>query len=156
MTRGLDALATHSALRTRPQEEVFQRSNAKSETVFTSPLYRDLIVRRGCVVPLSGFSERKREGTSKWPFKIDLKDEPIMSVAGIWDGSFSCRIVASRGCEISPVRPSAASTTRSPAKNLAAWGRACMEAADTYLKGKRQVAEIIRDSAPKPSSAWRF
>ncbi|PYS03693.1 MAG: hypothetical protein DMG16_04910 [Acidobacteria bacterium] len=28
--------------------------NAKSETVFESPLYRDLVVRQRCIVPLSG------------------------------------------------------------------------------------------------------
>src|SRR3954463_1930126 len=29
--------------------------NAKSETVFNAPLYRDLIVGQRCIVPLSGF-----------------------------------------------------------------------------------------------------
>jgi putative SOS response-associated peptidase YedK len=32
----------------------------------------------------SGFFEWKREGTNKRPFKIDLKDSSIMSLAGIW------------------------------------------------------------------------
>jgi putative SOS response-associated peptidase YedK len=59
--------------------------NAKSETVFQSALYRDLVVRRRCIVPLSGFFEWKRDGGQKRPFRIHLKDEPIMSVTGIWD-----------------------------------------------------------------------
>jgi putative SOS response-associated peptidase YedK len=59
--------------------------NARSETVFSSPLYRNLIVRQRCIVPLSGFYEWKRYGDTKRPFKIHLRDEPIMSVAGIWD-----------------------------------------------------------------------
>jgi putative SOS response-associated peptidase YedK len=59
--------------------------NAKSETVFQSRLYRDLIIRQRCIVPLSGFYEWKREGDRRRPFKIHLRDEPIMSVAGIWD-----------------------------------------------------------------------
>jgi putative SOS response-associated peptidase YedK len=42
-------------------------------------------VRQRCIVPISGFYEWKREGTLKRPFKIALRDEPIMSVAGIWD-----------------------------------------------------------------------
>src|SRR6266516_1772472 len=59
--------------------------NARSEGVFQSRLYRDLVVRQRCIVPLSGFYEWKKDGQRKRPFKIYLKDEPIMSVAGIWD-----------------------------------------------------------------------
>jgi putative SOS response-associated peptidase YedK len=59
--------------------------NARSETVFDSRLYRDLVMRQRCIVPLSGFFEWKRLGDSRRPFKIFLRGEPIMSVAGIWD-----------------------------------------------------------------------
>ncbi len=59
--------------------------NARGETVFQSRLYRDLVVRQRCIVPLSGFFEWKTDGQRKRPFKIHLRDEPIMSVAGIWD-----------------------------------------------------------------------
>jgi putative SOS response-associated peptidase YedK len=58
--------------------------NAKSETIFESKLYKKAIVQRRCLVPVSGFFEWKREGTNKRPFKIYLKDSPIMSLAGIW------------------------------------------------------------------------
>src|SRR4026207_1889517 len=33
--------------------------NARSETVFSSPLYRNLVVRQRCIVPLTGFYEWK-------------------------------------------------------------------------------------------------
>jgi putative SOS response-associated peptidase YedK len=59
--------------------------NARSESIFASPLYRDLVVRQRCIVPLSGFYEWKRTGDSKRPFRIFLREEPIMSVAGIWE-----------------------------------------------------------------------
>jgi putative SOS response-associated peptidase YedK len=59
--------------------------NARSETVFETRLYRDLVVRQRCIVPLSGFFEWKKAGAQKRPFKIYLRDESIMSVAGIWD-----------------------------------------------------------------------
>jgi putative SOS response-associated peptidase YedK len=58
--------------------------NAKSESIFESRLYKKAIVQRRCIVPVSGFFEWKREGTTKRPFKIYLKDSPIMSLAGIW------------------------------------------------------------------------
>jgi putative SOS response-associated peptidase YedK len=59
--------------------------NARSEGVFTSRLYRDLIFRKRCIVPVSGFFEWKRHGERKRPFKIVLRDVPIMSLAGMWD-----------------------------------------------------------------------
>jgi putative SOS response-associated peptidase YedK len=59
--------------------------NAKSETVFESRLYKSLIVRQRCIIPLSGFFEWKKEGTTKRPFKIHLTDGAIMSVAAVWD-----------------------------------------------------------------------
>ncbi|MCM2276672.1 MAG: SOS response-associated peptidase [Oligoflexia bacterium] len=59
--------------------------NARSESVFESRLYKDLVLRQRCIVPLSGFFEWKREPDGKHPYAIRLKDEPIMSVAGIWN-----------------------------------------------------------------------
>ena len=59
--------------------------NAKSETVFESRLYKSLVVRQRCIVPLSGFFEWKKDGAKKRPFKIHLQDGSIMSVAAIWD-----------------------------------------------------------------------
>src|SRR5437870_11670641 len=58
--------------------------NARSEAVFESQLYRDLVIRQRCIIPTSGFFEWKTDGARKRPFKIYLCDEPIMSVAGIW------------------------------------------------------------------------
>jgi len=58
--------------------------NAKSGTVFESKLYKKAIVQKRCLVPVSGFFEWKRDSTNKRPFKIYLKDAPIMSLAGIW------------------------------------------------------------------------
>jgi putative SOS response-associated peptidase YedK len=59
--------------------------NAKSETVFSSRLYGRSILERRCIVPISGFFEWKAvEGAVKRPFCVHLKNEHIMSVAGIW------------------------------------------------------------------------
>ena len=61
--------------------------NAKSETAFDSKLYRGAVLKRRCIVPLSGFIEWKSQAgkSPKRPFKISLKKEPIMSMAGIWE-----------------------------------------------------------------------
>jgi len=59
--------------------------NAKSETVFESRLFRNIVVRQRCIVPLSGFYEWKKEDGAKRPYRIHLQDNSIMNVAGIWD-----------------------------------------------------------------------
>src|SRR5262245_12990177 len=59
--------------------------NAKSETVFDSPLFGPIVVQQRCIVPISGFYEWKTEGSRKRPFKIHLQDAAIMSLAGIWN-----------------------------------------------------------------------
>jgi len=59
--------------------------NAKSETVFESRLFADLVVHQRCIVPLSGFFEWKTDGHRNRPFKIYLQNSAIMSVAGIWE-----------------------------------------------------------------------
>jgi putative SOS response-associated peptidase YedK len=59
--------------------------NAKSETVFDSRLFADLVVRRRCIVPISGFFEWKADGPRSRPFKIFLQSKAIMSVAGLWE-----------------------------------------------------------------------
>ena len=63
----------------------FTTINAKSETVFDSPLFGELISGQRCIVPISGFYEWKIDGQRKRPFKIHLQSNAIMSVAGIWD-----------------------------------------------------------------------
>jgi putative SOS response-associated peptidase YedK len=59
--------------------------NARSETVFKSELFREVVERQRCIVPISGFYEWKRDGKTKRPFEVHLADEEIMSLAGIWD-----------------------------------------------------------------------
>ena len=59
--------------------------NARGEEIGEKRSYKHAFHRRRCIVPLSGFYEWKREGTRKRPFAIHLKDQPIMSVAGVWE-----------------------------------------------------------------------
>jgi len=72
--------ATECALTTK-----LSTINARSESVFDSGLYRNLVIRHRCIVPISGFFEWKRNGQRSQPFKIHLRNEAIMSVAGIWE-----------------------------------------------------------------------
>ena len=59
--------------------------NARGEEITEKRTYAEPFQQRRCVVPLSGFYEWKREGRSKRPFAIHLRDRPVMAVAGVWE-----------------------------------------------------------------------
>lgn len=63
----------------------YKMINARADTITEKPSYRNAFKSRRCIVPLSGFIEWKRDGETKRPFRIGLKDKPIMSVAAIWE-----------------------------------------------------------------------
>lgn len=60
--------------------------NAKAEEIETKRSYAGPFKQRRCIWPISGFYEWLRgDGKTKRPFAIHLKDEPIISVAGVWE-----------------------------------------------------------------------
>ena len=60
-------------------------NNARSETVAEKPSFRSAIKHRRCLIPSSGFYEWLRDGTSKTPYYIRLRDGSPMVYAGIWE-----------------------------------------------------------------------
>ncbi len=61
--------------------------NARAETILEKPSFKTSFKRRRCIIPADAFYEwRKEEATKrKTPYRIFLKDQPIFSIAGIWD-----------------------------------------------------------------------
>jgi putative SOS response-associated peptidase YedK len=59
--------------------------NAKSETAAKSPAFREPMVKRRCVVPVSGFYEWQRRNNQKMPLYITPVSAPGMLLAGLWD-----------------------------------------------------------------------
>jgi len=58
--------------------------NARIETITEKPSFKAVHNRR-CLIPLDGFYEWKKEGKTKVPYRIVLKDQSIFCVAGIWE-----------------------------------------------------------------------
>lgn len=59
---------------------------AKSETLATSPTYRESFERRRCLIPLDGFYEWGTIGPkTKEPFAIALANGSLFALAGLWD-----------------------------------------------------------------------
>lgn len=59
--------------------------NAKADTVFEKPSFRHSIMSKRCIVPSTGFFEWRHEGKDKVPYFIQVINEEIFSMAGIFD-----------------------------------------------------------------------
>ncbi len=60
--------------------------NAKAETLTTSPVFREAIKRRRCLIPADGFYEwQPIDRKNKQPFAFALKDLSLFALAGVFD-----------------------------------------------------------------------
>jgi putative SOS response-associated peptidase YedK len=59
--------------------------NARSETLAERPAFRDLLSSRRCLVPADGFYEWRKEGKTKQPMLIHVKNRELFGFAGLWD-----------------------------------------------------------------------
>lgn len=59
--------------------------NARADTIFQKPSFREPIRSKRCIIPSTGYFEWRHEGDKKIPYYIFLKDEEIFSMAGIYD-----------------------------------------------------------------------
>ena len=58
--------------------------NARAESIAEKPMFRNLLPRYRCVVPMDGFYEWHRDGKRKTPFYVAREDSQRMWVAGVW------------------------------------------------------------------------
>ena len=65
--------------------------NARSETVWQKPSFRNLIKHQRVCVPINGFYEWRRQGKTKTPFYIYPANGKAMFVAGIYQKSTDTR-----------------------------------------------------------------
>jgi len=59
--------------------------NARSETVFEKPSFRNAIKTNRCLIPANGFYEWMHYNGKKYPHFIYLQNKNIFSMAGIWE-----------------------------------------------------------------------
>lgn len=59
--------------------------NARADTIFQKPSFREPIMKKRCLIPSTGYFEWRHEGEKKIPYYIYVKGEPIFSMAGIYD-----------------------------------------------------------------------
>ena len=63
----------------------YKTINARSETVATTPSFREPFKSQRCLVPADGFYEWKREGKTKQPYCFEVNDGELFAFAGLWD-----------------------------------------------------------------------
>jgi len=59
--------------------------NARSETIADKPSFKAAYQRRRCLVPADGYYEWKRQRQVNQPYYLQLADESIFYMAGIWE-----------------------------------------------------------------------
>ncbi|MCK0179116.1 SOS response-associated peptidase [Flavobacteriaceae bacterium S0862] len=58
--------------------------NARSEKVFNHFIYRDSIMEKRCVIPVTGFFEPHDYKKKKYPYHIKSKTDDVLSLAGLY------------------------------------------------------------------------
>ena len=59
--------------------------NARSETIAEKPSFKAAYQRRRCLVPADGYYEWKRHRSVNQPYYLQLSDESVFYMAGIWE-----------------------------------------------------------------------
>jgi putative SOS response-associated peptidase YedK len=71
---------------TKDPRAVRQPINARAESVATTPMFRDALLRRRCLVPADVFYEWQATEGGKQPFAIARADGQPIVFAGLWEG----------------------------------------------------------------------
>lgn len=63
--------------------------NARDDTIFDKPIWRNVILKQRCLIPATGFYEWQRQNTNnkvqKQPFYIHPQKIKLFSFAGVWE-----------------------------------------------------------------------
>jgi putative SOS response-associated peptidase YedK len=59
--------------------------NARAETLAEKPSFRQSLAKKRCLIPADGFYEWKKNGKTKTPMRITLKNQEVFAFVGLWD-----------------------------------------------------------------------
>jgi len=86
----------------------YKMINARAETITEKPSFRTAIKKRRCLIAAGGFYEWQHKGGTKKPYYIQLKNESLIGIAGLWeswtdpdgDSIESCTIITTGANEL--------------------------------------------------------
>ena len=79
--------------------------NARGETLAQKPSFRTALKKRRCLIVADGFYEWKKEGKTKTPMFIQLKDGRPFAFAGLWEAWKSPDDTWIKSCAIITTEP---------------------------------------------------
>ncbi|MFH1216533.1 MAG: SOS response-associated peptidase [Pseudomonadota bacterium] len=59
--------------------------NARSETLYEKPAFREDFQERRCLIPATGYFEWQPKGSRKQPYFIKMKNGSVFAMAGLWE-----------------------------------------------------------------------
>lgn len=129
--------------------------NARSETVFDKPSFRDAVRARRCLVPAQAFYEWRRQGRARQPFAFAVEDADVFAMAGI----LSRRRDGATGAEIDTlaILTCAANAVMAPVHDRmpvilpdSAWGAWL----DPATQGPGGIADLLVPYPAQSMRAW--
>ncbi|QDX94370.1 SOS response-associated peptidase [Brevibacillus laterosporus] len=69
----------------KDEKMAYKMINAKAETIREKPSFKNLFIRKRCIIPADGFYEWMKIGNDKQPMRIMVKDKGVFSLAGLYD-----------------------------------------------------------------------
>ncbi|CCF16862.1 uncharacterised ACR, COG2135 family protein [Brevibacillus laterosporus GI-9] len=91
----------------KDEKTTYKMINAKAETIRDKPSFKNLIIKKRCIIPADGFYEWKRIESDKQPMRIMMKDESVFSFAGLYDTWISPNGERVNTCSIITTKPNA-------------------------------------------------
>ena len=79
--------------------------NARSETITTTPAFREPFKSQRCLIPADGFYEWKSYGKSKQPYCFQVGRGEVFAFAGLWDRWRSPNKETIESCTILTTKP---------------------------------------------------
>lgn len=70
---------------TKDRKKIGSLINARAETLFEKPAFRQPMKSKRCLMPMSGFYEWHQEGGAKQPYFFQKKNHDLLAVAALWD-----------------------------------------------------------------------
>jgi len=79
-------IPSYTASETQAKEISLMTLNARSETMFTLPSFRESAPRQRCLIPINSFYEYQQVvgQKKKIPYEISMKDHSVYFLAGLW------------------------------------------------------------------------
>lgn len=59
--------------------------NARAESLWEKPAFRNAVKKRRCIIPADGFYEWMKKGSFKQPLRIIVNDGEPFAMAGLWE-----------------------------------------------------------------------